>query len=259
VREIPRSFSRNGEPSTRFAFYEIRTCRRNASFHTPHMPKNAALCGLRLGGSCALLVQGPITGSVGAGSEKSVSDARTVNASAASSLFMSRSALPSSFGPSPRGAASPHGHKTEERRSMSSEQNKAIVRRLLEEPWKGDLRVVDELVDREYVGYDPSIPEPLRGPDGFKENISTYRAAYSDARITVDDQIAEGDKVATRWTGRGLHDGDLMGVAPTGKQVKVSGLTLSRLENGKVIEEYTNWDTFGMMQQLGVVPELAHA
>jgi len=127
---------------------------------------------------------------------------------------------------------------------MSSEQNKTIVRRLLEEPWKGDLRVVDELIDRNYVGYDPSIAEPRRGPDGFKENVSTYREAYSDARITVDDQIAEGDKVATRWTGRGKHDGDLMGVAPTGKQVKVSGLTLSRLANGKVIEEYTNWDTF---------------
>ena len=142
---------------------------------------------------------------------------------------------------------------------MSSEQNKAIVRRLLEEPWKGDLRVIDELVDRKYVGYDPSIPEPLRGPEGFKENISTYRAAYSDARITVDDQIAEGDKVATHWTGRDKHDGDLMGIAPTGKQVKVSGLTLSRLANGKVVEEYTNWDTLGMMDQLGVIPEPAHA
>jgi len=76
---------------------------------------------------------------------------------------------------------------------MSSEQNKAIVRRLIEEPWKGDLRVIDELVDRKYVGYDPSVPEPLRGPDGFKENVSTYREAYSDARITVDEQIAEGD------------------------------------------------------------------
>ena len=71
--------------------------------------------------------------------------------------------------------------------------------------------------------------------------------------------IADGDKVVTRWTGRGTHDGDLMGVAPTGKQVTVSGLTLSRLANGKVVEEYTNWDTFGMMKQLGVVPELAHA
>ena len=142
---------------------------------------------------------------------------------------------------------------------MSPEQNKTIVRRLLEEPWTGNMRVADELIDRNYVAHDPSSPEPLRGPDGFKENVSIYRAAFSDARITVDEQIAEGDKVATRWTGRGKHDGDLMGVAPTGKQVKVSGLTLSRLENGKVIEEYANWDTFGMMQQLGVVPELAHA
>jgi steroid delta-isomerase-like uncharacterized protein len=142
---------------------------------------------------------------------------------------------------------------------MSSEQNKTIVRRLVEEPWKGDLSVIDELIDRDYVGYDPSIPEPLRGPDGFKEFVSTYRAAYSDARVTVVDQIAEGDKVATRWTARGQHDGDLMGVTPTGKQVTISGITLSRLANGKVVEEYTNWDTFGMMQQLGVVPELAHA
>jgi ketosteroid isomerase-like protein len=98
--------------------------------------------------------------------------------------------------------------RLEERRTMSSEQNKTIVRRLLEEPWKGDLRVVDELIDRNYVGYDPSIPEPRRGPDSFKENVSTYREAYSDARITVDDQITEGDRVATRWTGRGKHDGD---------------------------------------------------
>jgi steroid delta-isomerase-like uncharacterized protein len=142
---------------------------------------------------------------------------------------------------------------------MSAEQNKTLVRRLIEEPWKGDMGVVDELIDHSYIGHDPSLPEPLRGPEGVKEFISTYREAYSDARITVDEQIAEGDKVLTRWTGRGKHDGDLMGISPTGKQVTVTGLTLSRLANGKVVEEYTNWDTFGMMQQLGVVPELAHA
>jgi len=67
---------------------------------------------------------------------------------------------------------------------MSSEQNKTIVRRLLEEPWKGNLKVVDELIDRNYVGHDPSLPEPLRGPDGFKENVSNYRAAYSDAELS---------------------------------------------------------------------------
>ena len=222
--------------------------------------ENAALCGLPLDGSGALPVQGLFSCSVGSGSEKSVFDARKRQRERRASTPHVPKLSSEQLRPQPPGCSvALRAREAEERRSMSSEQNKAIVRRLIEEPWKGDLKVVDELVDRKYVGYDPSIPEPLLGPDGFKENISTYRAAYSDARITVDDQIAEGDKVATRWTGRGKHDGDLMGVGPTGKQVKVSGLTLSRLANGKVIEEYTNWDTFGMMEQLGVIPELAHA
>lgn len=142
---------------------------------------------------------------------------------------------------------------------MSAQENKQVVRRLIEEPWTGNLDVIDELVDSSYVGYDPSLPEPLRGPEGVKENVAGYRSAYSDGRITVDEQIAEGDVVATRWTGRGTHDGELMGISPTRKQVTVSGLTLSRLSNGKVVEEWTNWDTLGMLQQLGAVPELARA
>jgi steroid delta-isomerase-like uncharacterized protein len=142
---------------------------------------------------------------------------------------------------------------------MSSEQNKAIVRRLFEEPWKGNLNVVDELTASDYVGHDPANPEPLRGPEGVKEFISTYRAAFPDARITVEQQLAEGDLVATRWIGRGTHQGELMGIQPTGKQVTVSGLTISRLVGGKVVEEFQNWDTFGMMQQLDAIPALTHA
>jgi steroid delta-isomerase-like uncharacterized protein len=142
---------------------------------------------------------------------------------------------------------------------MSSEQNKQIVRRALEEPWKGNLDVVDELVASDYIGHDPANPEPLRGPEGVKEFISTYKAAFPDARITVEQQLAEGDFVTTRWTGRGTHEGELMGIEPTGKPVTVSGLTISRLEGGKIVEEYQNWDTFGMMQQLGAVPAMAHA
>lgn len=142
---------------------------------------------------------------------------------------------------------------------MSSEQNKAIVRRAFEEPWRGSLDVVDELVASDYIGHDPANPEPLHGPEGVKEFISTYRAAFPDARITVKTQLAEGDLVATRWIGRGTHEGELMGIKPTGKQVTVSGLTVSRLEGGKIVEEFQNWDTFGMMQQLGAVPALAHA
>ena len=142
---------------------------------------------------------------------------------------------------------------------MSSEQNKKIVRRAFEEPWKGNLAVVDELVASDYIGHDPANPEPLRGPEGVKEFISTYRVAFPDARIIVEQQLAEGDLVATRWSARGTHEGELMGIGPTGKQVTVSGLTISRLESGKVVEEFQNWDTFGMMQQLGAMPALAHA
>jgi steroid delta-isomerase-like uncharacterized protein len=139
---------------------------------------------------------------------------------------------------------------------MSTDNNKGIVRRAIEEPWKGNLDIVDELIASDYVGHDPSMPEPLRGPEGVKEFISTYRDAYPDSLITVETQIAEGDLVATRWTGRGTHKGELMGIEPTGKQVTVSGLTLSRVQNGKIVEEFQNWDALGMMQQLGAIPEL---
>jgi steroid delta-isomerase-like uncharacterized protein len=142
---------------------------------------------------------------------------------------------------------------------LASEQNKKIVRRVFEEPWTGNLAVVDEFVARDYIGRDPANPEPVRGPEGVKEFISTYRAAFPDAQITVEQQLAEGDLVATRWRGRGTHEGELMGIEPTGKQVTVSGLTISRLEAGKIVEEFQNWDTFGMMQQLGAIPALAHA
>jgi steroid delta-isomerase-like uncharacterized protein len=140
---------------------------------------------------------------------------------------------------------------------MSSEQNKTIVRRALEEPWTGNLDVVDDLIASDYIGHDPATPEPLRGPEGVKQFIATYLAAFPDARITVEEQLAEGDLVATRWSGRGTHEGELMGIEPTGKQATVSGLTISRLQGGKIVEEFQNWDTFGLMQQLGAVPALA--
>lgn len=132
--------------------------------------------------------------------------------------------------------------------------SKQIVKQLFEEPWKGNLDVIDEYVAPGYVGYDPAEPEPIRGPEGAKANIQKYLDGFSNARITVDDQIADGDKVATRWTGRGTHDGEIAGIAPTGKDVTVTGLTISRLEGGLVVEEWTTWDTLGMLVQLGAVP-----
>jgi predicted ester cyclase len=131
--------------------------------------------------------------------------------------------------------------------------NKEIVRRAIEEPWRKP-DVLDELVSSDYVGYDPALPEPIRGIQGAKDNVEQYRSAFEGAQITVKDQLAEGNLVATRWEGRGRHTGEIMGIAPTGKEAVVSGQTLSRVENGKIVEEWTNWDTLGMLQQIGAVP-----
>jgi steroid delta-isomerase-like uncharacterized protein len=131
---------------------------------------------------------------------------------------------------------------------------KEIVRRLFEEPWTGNFDVFDELVSPDFIGYDAAEPEPIRGPAGLKANTQKYLDGFEDAKITVVDQVAEGDKVATRWTGHGTHTGEIAGVAPTGKEVTVTGLTISRVENGMLVEEQTVWDTLGMLVQLGAVP-----
>ncbi|HXF97307.1 MAG TPA: ester cyclase [Gaiellaceae bacterium] len=145
------------------------------------------------------------------------------------------------------------------RKGAAMADAKEIVRRALEEPWVRGLDVLDELVSADYIGYDPSQPQPIRGPEGLKANLKQYIDAFSGARITVDDQIAEGDKVATRWTGRGTHTGEIAGIAATGKDVTVTGLTMSRLQGGKIVEEWTTWDTLGMLVQLGAVPAPAQA
>jgi steroid delta-isomerase-like uncharacterized protein len=136
---------------------------------------------------------------------------------------------------------------------------KEIARRLAEDPWIGKLDETLELVADEYVGYEPSSPEPLRGKEGYREFVERYLTAFPDGRITVDQQIAEGDLVVNRWTGRGTNTGELLGMPPTGKQVTVTGITIARIEGGKLREDWTSWDTLGMLRQLGVVPEMAPA
>ena len=136
--------------------------------------------------------------------------------------------------------------------------NKEIVRRALEDSWQ-DPGVFDELISSDYVGHDPALPEPIRGPQGAKDNFKQYSDAFEGAHITVKDQIAEGDAVATRWEGRGRHTGELMGVPPTGKEIVVEGLNLTRLRDGKIVEEWSNWDTIGMLQQIGAIPSATAA
>jgi steroid delta-isomerase-like uncharacterized protein len=141
-----------------------------------------------------------------------------------------------------------------------SAENKAIARRLLEEAFNsGNLDVVDELVAPEFVNHDAALPEPTTGIEATKASIAGYRDAFPDLRLTIEQQVAEGEFVTTRWSARGTHQGDLMGMAATGKQATVTGITLDRIVEGRFVESWTNWDTLGLMQQLGVIPALATA
>jgi steroid delta-isomerase-like uncharacterized protein len=138
---------------------------------------------------------------------------------------------------------------------MSAEENKAIVRRMIEEAWnKGNLAVVEEIVAPSYIGHDPSYPMPIQGSDGFKQYVSMTRTAFPDFRITVEDLIAEGDKVVGRITVRGTNTGSVMGMPPTGKQVTISGIFIRRLAGGRFVEGWDAPDTLSLMQQLGVIP-----
>jgi steroid delta-isomerase-like uncharacterized protein len=142
-----------------------------------------------------------------------------------------------------------------------SEQNKTLARRALEEVWnQGKLSTIDELTASNATYHDANVPGgKFTGPEGVKQFVQIYRTAFPDVHITVNDQFAEGDKVATRWTATGTHKGQLMGIAPTNKHATVSGISIDRYQNGKVVEAWASYDMFGMLQQLGVVPAMAAA
>jgi steroid delta-isomerase-like uncharacterized protein len=145
---------------------------------------------------------------------------------------------------------------------MTAKENKERIRQffavLNEQVWpKGNLTAADEFIAPDYVYHDPSGPR--RGREGFRDLITLYRTAFPDAQFTVEDQIAEGDQVLTRFTVRGTQRGAFMGIAPTGKPVTVSVLSLTRVANGKAVEEWERFDTLQMMQQIGELPALAQS
>ncbi|MGH3104200.1 MAG: ester cyclase [Gaiellaceae bacterium] len=150
------------------------------------------------------------------------------------------------------------GQQTEGSRQMS-DANKTVSRRLVEEAFnQGKYDLIEELVAPTFVNHDPATGD-TKGPEGTRELIEGYRSAFPDLKITIEEQLAEHDLVATRWTAKGTHKGELMGIAPTGKESTVTGLTIDRIKDGKIVESWNNWDTLGMMRQLGVVPEMATA
>jgi steroid delta-isomerase-like uncharacterized protein len=135
----------------------------------------------------------------------------------------------------------------------NSEANKAAVRDCFENASRGNFDALPQIVTEDYVLH----PEGIRGADGLREMVEGYRAAISGLTVTVDHQFTEGDYVATRYTLRGRHEGELMGTPPTGHDIEVSGLTISRCRDGRIEEEWELVDVTGLLAQIGALPEMA--
>jgi len=138
---------------------------------------------------------------------------------------------------------------------MSAKENKALVRRFIKELNKGKaaaMAVIDELYATDWVGHS-GMGRDMYGIKDNKQYTSEFFKAFPDLHFTIDDLVAEGDKVAVRWTSTGTHKGEFMGRPPTNKKVTIWGIHIDRIAGGKVVEEWSRWDTLGLMQQLGLV------
>ena len=134
---------------------------------------------------------------------------------------------------------------------LASEKNKILIRRWLVEVFaSGDLDEADELFTSNYALHDPSFPHDVHGPEGIKRYVGAYRAAFPELRVTVEDQLAEADKVVTRWTVQGTHSGEFLGLAPTGDEVTVSGIEFDRIVGGRIDEAWVGYHPFA-----GPVPD----
>ncbi len=133
------------------------------------------------------------------------------------------------------------------------QQEKTCSRRILEEVFgQGKLEVADQLVAPNVEVHDPANPD-ARGVAGLKQMATKYRRGFPDLQCTVEEQIAEGDKVVTRWISKGTHEGELEGIGPTGKTMCIRGISIDRFENGKIVESWINWDAAGLLRQLGAL------
>ena len=138
-----------------------------------------------------------------------------------------------------------------------SEQHKKRVRETFEQIWNhGNFAVIDERFSADYVGHSAT---EIHGPQGAKQFAAMMRGAFPDFQYTVEDEISEGDRVVQRWTVRATHEGAFQGIPPSGKRVTITGISIYRVANGKLVEGWTNADMLGLMQQLGAVPERAQA
>jgi predicted ester cyclase len=139
---------------------------------------------------------------------------------------------------------------------MSAEDNKALCRRFFQEFWiQKNLAVADELLAANFVDYTPGSPPGLPpGPEGHKQFGLLYFTAFPDIRATIEDMVAEGDKVVIRWKVQGTNTGSMFGMPATNRSATFTGITINRIEGSRIAEQWVNFDALGMMQQLGVVP-----
>jgi steroid delta-isomerase-like uncharacterized protein len=134
-----------------------------------------------------------------------------------------------------------------------SAENEALVRRFFEEFCnQRRAEVAEEIVTADFASHGPQAP-PAHGPDGLKARVGLYQESV-DGHWNVDELFSAGDRVVARWRGTGTHVGDLMGVAPTGKPIEVEAISVFRITDGKIAEEWTVWDALGLLQQVEAVP-----
>lgn len=133
--------------------------------------------------------------------------------------------------------------------------NEKLVRRLTTEVWENEnFDVIDELVAEDYVLHDSSLPEPVRGPDGYRE-MAEMGAGMVDGQIDIDQVITTDDLVVSRWTQKGTHTGEMAGIEPTNEEVTITGIDISRVEDGKLVESWQEVNMLNMLMQIGAIPE----
>jgi steroid delta-isomerase-like uncharacterized protein len=136
-----------------------------------------------------------------------------------------------------------------------SAANKELSRRFTELFSTGDEALAEEILSSDVVFHGTSGDGELHGIDEMKAFVAGYRRAFPDARSTVEAQVAEGDKVVTRWRARGTHRGELGPIAPTGRAFEIEGVTIERIAGGRITEVWVARDELGLLRQLGLVPE----
>jgi len=136
---------------------------------------------------------------------------------------------------------------------MSSDDNKAIIRRWIELWNSQDVAAVEQFIAPNYVRHDPNVPE-VRGVEAEKQLITMFLSAFPDLHFTIEDLIAEGDTIMGRLTAHGTHKGEFMGIPPTNNAITVTAIEIYRIADGMIEEQWTVVDVLGMLQQLGVIP-----